>query len=325
VGAPRGLFEEYSAGPRTRAPRREGGVMKTLLKILVAGFGLLVILIVLGVMLLFRSINGLVETGIEKGGTYALGVPTEVDGVKVSLFGGTFAMGELTVANPEGYPSERFMTLPSLDLAVDTRTVSDEVITIPSLALGTIGVTLDGTGGTPNYQVILDNMEKFEGSGGGGEPADPSSEGPRFVISSLVLEGAEVKVTNFTGVQQLTGDVDIAVPRVELTDVGSAEPLTTSELIELIVKTVMSTTVANAGGVLPAELLDGIRGQLGDLAGLDDLGITAIGDVGALGDELQKKAQETLDDVKGEAEEAINNTIGNLLGGGGDKDEEDDG
>jgi hypothetical protein len=299
--------------------------MKTLLKIFLAGFGLIVLLIVIGVVLLFRSINGLVETGIEKGGTYALGVPTEVDGVKVSLFGGTFAMDGMTVANPEGYPSERFMSLPSLNLAVDTGTVTSEVITIPSLALGTIGVTLDGTGGTPNYQVILDNMEKFEGKGGGGEPADPSSEGPRFVISSLVLEGAQVKVTNFTGVQQLTGDVDIAVPRVELKDVGSAEPLTTSELIELIVKTVMSTTVANAGGVLPADLLDGLRGQLGDLAGLDELGITAIGDIGTLGEDLQKKAEETLDDVKNEAEKKVKDTIGNLLGGGGDKDEEEDG
>jgi hypothetical protein len=185
-------------------------------------------------------------------------------------------------------------------------------------------VTLDGTGGTPNYQVILDNLKKFEGSGGGGEPADPSSEGPKFVVSSLVLEGAAVKVTNFTGVQQLTGDVDIAVPRIELKDVGSAEPLTTSELISLIVKTVMSTTVANAGGVLPADLLDGIRGQLGDLAGLDDLGITAIGDIGALGDELQEKAEEVLDDVEGRGRGRRRNTIGNLLGGG-DDDEDDDG
>tara|TARA_Y100001933_G_scaffold254761_1_gene296901 strand:- start:533 stop:1429 length:897 start_codon:yes stop_codon:yes gene_type:complete len=297
--------------------------MKTLLKILVAGIGLLVLLVILLVVLGLRSINTLVETGIEKGGTYALGVPTEVDGVKVSVFSGTFAMDGMTVANPEGYPSERFMSLPSLDLAVDTGSLTGEVITIPSLALGTIGVTLDGTGGTPNYQVILDNMEKFEGKGGGGEPADPSSEGPRFVINSLVLEGAQVKVTNFTGVQQLTGDVDIAVPRVELKDVGSAEPLTTSELIELIVKTVMSTTVANAGGVLPADLLDGIRGQLGDLSGLGDLGITAIGDIGTLGEDLGKEAQEKLDEVKDEAERTVKDTIGNLLGGGGKKDEDD--
>ena len=64
--------------------------MKTLLKILVAGIGLLVLLVILLVVLGLRSINTLVETGIEKGGTYALGVPTEVDGVKVSVFSGTF-------------------------------------------------------------------------------------------------------------------------------------------------------------------------------------------------------------------------------------------
>jgi hypothetical protein len=300
-------------------------MMKTLLKILVGGFALLVILIVIGVVVLFSAIDSIAEKGIERGGTYALGVATEVDGADVGLFSGTFSMGELTVANPEGYPSERFMTLPSLDVQLDTSTATSDTIVVPSLELGTIGVTLDGTGGTPNYSVILDNLKKFEGDGGGDTPADPSSEGPKFVVNSLVIGGAAVKVTNFTGIQQLTGDVDIDVPRIELKDVGSAEPLTTSELISLIVKTVMSTTVANAGGVLPADLLDGLRGQLGDLAGLDELGITAIGDIGTLGEDLQKKAEETLDDVKNEAEKKVKDTIGNLLGGGGEKDEDDDG
>lgn len=299
--------------------------MKTLFKIVLAGFVLLVLAIVGLVVLGLRMIDSIAAEVIERGGTYALGVETDVEGADVGLLGGTFSMDRLTVGNPEGYPSDWFMEVPSLDVALDTGTVTSDVIVLPTLSLGTVGVTLDGTAGTPNYRVILDNLKRFESGGGGDEPADPSSDGPKFVINSLVIEGAAVKVTNFTGVQQITGDVDVAVERIELKDVGSAEPLSASELVSLIVKTVMSATVENAGGILPADLLDGIRGQLEGLIGLDALGIEAIGDVGAIRDTLRGAAEDAIDDVRDKAEEEIRGVVDGLIGGGGKKDEDDDG
>lgn len=294
--------------------------MKTLLKILLAGFLLVVILIVVGVVLIFRSVNTLAEKGIEAGGQKVLGVDVDAEAVKVSLFGGTFAMGGLTIDNPEGYPSPHFMKLPASSVAVDLSTVQGEVITIPELKIGTIDAYLDGTGGTANYKAILANVKKDESDDT--PPADPGEEGPKFVITSLVLDGANVKVTGFPGMKELTGDVTVDVPTIELKDVGSAEPLETGELISLIVKTVLSTAVANGGGILPADLMSGLKGQLSELTGLDAMGITAIGDVGELQGKLTEKAQEKLDEVKDEAEEKIKDTIGNLLGG--DKDKKDD-
>lgn len=299
--------------------------MKTLFKIVLAGFVLLVLAVVGLVVLGLRMIDSIAVEVIERGGTYALGVETDVEGADVGLLGGTFSMDRLTVGNPEGYPSDWFMEVPSLDVALDTGTVTSDVIVLPTLSLGTVGVTLDGTGGTPNYRVILDNLKRFESGGGGDEPADPSSDGPKFVINSLVIEGAAVKVTNFTGVQQITGDVDVVVERIELKDVGSAEPLSASELVSLIVKTVMSATVENAGGILPADLLDGIRGQLEGLIGLDALGIEAIGDVGAIRDTLRGAAEDAIDDVRDKAEEEIRGVVDDLIGGGGKKDDDDDG
>ena len=300
--------------------------MKTLFKIVLAGFVLLVLAVVGLVVIGLRMIDSIAAEVIERGGTYALGVETDVEGADVGLLGGTFSMDRLTVGNPDGYPSDWFMEVPSLDVALDTGTVTSDVIVLPTLSLGTVGVTLDGTGGTPNYRVILDNLGRFEGGpsdGDGGD--DPSSDGPKFVINSLMIEGAAVKVTNFRGVQQIAGDVDVAVERIELKDVGSAEPLSASELVSLIVKTVMSATVENAGGILPADLLDGIKGQLEGLIGLDALGIEAIGDVGAIRDTLRGAAEDAIDDVRDKAEEEIRGAVDDLIGGGGKQDDDDDG
>ncbi len=296
--------------------------MKTLLKILVAGVGVIVLVVVLLVVLGIRMIDRIAEEGIERGGERTLGVQVDAEGVDVGLFKGTFAMDGLTIDNPEGYSSSHFMRLPASSVEVDLSTARDDVIVVPELKIGMIDAYLDGTGGTPNYQAILANVKKDES--GETPPAEPGKEGPKFVINSLVLDGATVKVTGFPGMKELTGDVTVDVSKIELKDVGSAEPLTTGELISLIVKTVLSTAVENGGGILPADLMNGLKGQLSELTGLDELGITAIGDVGKLGEDLQQKAEETLDEVKDEAEKKVKDTIGNLLGGGGDKDEDDD-
>lgn len=295
--------------------------MKTLLKILVAGFLLIVVLVVLGVVLLFRGINSAAERGIEAAGQKVLGVGVDAEAVKVSFLGGTFALGGLTIENPEGYASPHFMALPASSVAVDYSSLQGEVIELPELNIGKIDAYLDGTGGTANYKKILENVKKDEESPDA--PTEPGAEGPKFVIRSLVLDGAAVHVTGFPGMKEITGDVNVDVPRVELKDVGSAEPMSSGELISLIVKTVLSTAVENGGGLLPADLVSGLKGQLAGLTGLDALGITAIGDVGALQGQLSDKAKETLDEVKGEAEQKVKDTIGNLLGGGG-KDDDDD-
>lgn len=296
-------------------------IMKTLLKIFVAGFVIIAMLIVVGVMFAFRSINSIAEKGIEAGGRQVLGVETDAFGVDVSVFGGKFAMDGLTISNPEGYPSSpHFMALPASSVAVDLSTLQGEVITIPELKIGKIDAYLDGTGGTPNYKVILDNVKGDEAKGD--QPADPSDSGFLFVVESLVLDGAAVNVTGFPGMEQLTGNVTVDVPRIELQNVGSAEPLSAGELMSLIVKTVLSTAVENGGGILPADLMNGLKGQLAGLAGLDDLGITAIGDVGELQGQIVDKAEEAIEDLKDEAEDAVKNTIGNLLGGGDDDDDQ---
>jgi len=67
---------------------------------LVAAVVLLVV-IVAGIAWLY--IDSIATTGIEEGATYALGVPTTVEDVSVSLLGGTVKIFGLTVANPEGF------------------------------------------------------------------------------------------------------------------------------------------------------------------------------------------------------------------------------
>jgi len=286
-------------------------------KLLVGGLGLLLILVLLAAFLVVRSIDAIAAAVIERGGSHVLGVTTTVDSADVGITSGTFELANLTVANPAGYDSPHFMNLPSAGVEVSLNTLLENTIELPALTVGVIDMNLDRSGGRGNYEVILENVKKTET---GEKPAEPAGDGPtkKFIVRSLVLEGASVHVVGFGAVTDAVGDVKVDVPRIELEDVGSEEPLTTGELISLIVKVVLSTTIENGGGVLPADLVGNLHSRLSNLTGLDELGITAIGDVGAIRGRVEDQVKGAIDDAREKIEKDLGDLPGKLPGGLGD-------
>lgn len=291
-----------------------------LVKIIIALGLALGLLLVIGVVIVFVQVDRIAKAGIERGGTSVLGVKTTVGSADVGIFGGTFAMSGLTVANPEGYPSPHFMTMDDAEVAVSLGSLMEDTVTLPELRIGVLDLNLDRTGGVANFQKILDHIGTSEKGGEGGGTA--SEGGKQFIINTLILEGAKVRVTGIPGLSIATGEIAVTVPEIRLTDVGSKDPLTTREIVGLIVKTIMSATIEAGGGILPADLLGDLRGQLDGLIGLDDLGITAIGDVGAIANTIAGKATDAVDDaardVKGKIDETLDDAtkdIGDRLKG----------
>lgn len=299
--------------------------MKNVLKLVMLGVGLLVLLLVVGVLIAFRSIDAIAKKAIEGGGTYVLGVKTTVDSADVGVFAGTFRMSGLSVANPEGYKSDHFMKLPSAGMDVTLGTLMEDTIRLPQLTIGKLDINLDGSGGTANYKQILEHIKGLES---GGSQTGAKSEGKKFVIETLTIEGATVHVVNLGGVSQAVGAVEVDVPQVKLEGVGTKEPLGLDELVSVIVKTVLSTTVQAGGGIIPADVLGDLQGQLAGLSSLGDLGITAVGDVGQIAGQLageaQKQAEEQInkaaEEVKGQIDDAAKKLEDKLKGlgkGGG--------
>ena len=306
-------------------------IVKILLVLLV-----IFVLIVGGLIGLFvfglTKIDDLVKEAIQRGGTYATGVETTVDTVEVGLFEGTFAMDGLNLANPEGYDSPHFFHLTGTDVAIDPQSINQDVITVPSVTLSGIDLYLDKSGGEGNYNYVLEKLKRFESSDS--DSAPENSGGKKVVIESLVIDGVTTHVTGVPGLSTVAGDVTVDVPRVELTNVGSEDGgMTTAELINLVVKTVIAASIEAGGGIIPADMLTDMSGRLSELVSLDALGIEAIGelgDLGSLGGQLGEAAQEKIDDALGGAQEKAQEAIDDAaskaedavkgLFGGGDDD-----
>ncbi|MEQ9616895.1 MAG: hypothetical protein RLN60_02550 [Phycisphaerales bacterium] len=81
------------------------------LKIVAVLLVVFIIAIVGIVVLVVSQVDTLAKHGIERGGTYAMGVETTVDSVDIGIFSGTFEMNGFRVANPEGYARPSFLDL----------------------------------------------------------------------------------------------------------------------------------------------------------------------------------------------------------------------
>jgi hypothetical protein len=284
-----------------------------LIKILLALVIALVILLAIAAAVAFAYVDRIAKEGIERGGTYALGVQTTVGGADVGILGGTFGMNDLKVANVAGFPASHFLTLGDASVAVSLNTLRENTVVLPHLKLDEIDVHLEKKDGATNYNTILENLKKVS-SGGEDKPAPQPAPGEekKFIVNDLSITKVTVHVdlmeagsagAAIVPLQKIT----IPIQEIKLQNVGktgegvAGSGVTISQLTNIIVQAVIAAAVENGGGVIPGEILNDLKGKLASLGDLSKLDVKVLGDVKATVEELGKSAE----DVKKKAEEAV--------------------
>jgi uncharacterized protein involved in outer membrane biogenesis len=220
--------------------------MKKLLKISVVL--ILVLLLVVGGLLaaVIIGLDSGVKAAVEKGGSFALRVPVQLDEVSVSILKGRATLKGLTVKNPEGYKTARAIGLGRAALEIKLSSVNQEVIEIPELTIEGPELTVEGSVKGSNIGQLLKNLdETIAQMGGGGEqePAKPA-EGPeqKFRIGRILITDARLSLSaTFMGGRE----AGATVPRIEI--VPGNEPMTMAELMKKIIGDVMREAARNPG------------------------------------------------------------------------------
>ena len=289
---------------------------------LIAGVILLLILLAVGIGIALWRIDALTRRGIERGSTYALGVPTTLASADVQAFRGRLELDGLAIANPPGFPGPTFLTLGDGATSVALSTLRQNTIVIPELHLADIDVTLIRRPGEgSNYQVILDHLKQL---GSAGKPRDPGgAEGKagdkRLIVNDLLLKSITIHYDPGLGgmvggggggqLAQAAGQlakVTIPIDEIRLSDVGKTgsgvggSGVTIGELAGIVVEAVLAAAAEKGGDLLPGDLLGDLRTQLAGL-NFDELRGSITTTAGKLGDTLRDiKSPE---DLKGALDE----------------------
>lgn len=290
--------------------------------------GAVVIIAVLLAVGLYLYADSVAKTAVERGGTYATGVETTVDGVSLGIMSGEAGLNDLTIANPPGFERDYFLKLQEADVAVGLGTLMSDTVRVPRLHLTGIDLNLERTGEKPNYQVILDNLERLSSEE---EPAPPEQEeAQQWIIEELQVRDVHV-IATVRGLAAETQTVEVTLPEIVLADVRS-ESL--AELQGQVLKQILTAVIQQAGQQLPGIMLNELTagvGRIGDL-GQATLSRVAdvthiVGDLGGKAGEAVEGAREQVEGVGKEADKAIRGVtegIGGLLGGKKDKADDEE-
>ena len=284
--------------------------MKLVLKIALSLLGLGVA----GIVAIFFFLDAIVGKAIEAGCTKALGVETSVGLVRVGLLTGTFSVRRLRIANPPGFETDHFFTLGRLHFEVPPESLREETIVVRLLELENVDVSLETVDKKANYDVILDNLNRFSKTGSADpnakKSADQDGEGGKgLVIHEAVIRDIIARVDLGT-VSGKADRVEVEIPEMRMhpnKEGGSAE-ISVAQVTQAIVTAVLTGVAKKAPAALAKGLFQGLGGlKTGvlEFPGALSTGATGVGGAAA------KLGDGAVDAIKG---------LGGLFGGGDDEE-----
>lgn len=231
--------------------------MKILVRVAVGLIALLVVALFAGLFF----VDSLAEKAVERGGTLAMGVPTELDSASIGLFSGEFALEHLRIANPPGFGKPDFFSLRSARLELPLTALREPRVQIPALEIEGVALSLERSGKGTNYGVILDNLKRFES--GPKEPEAPEAGGEKvFVLDRLTIRDVSVSIDLLPIGGEAT-QANLSLPAIEVKDLGSN--MSVADICSVVVKTIINAALENGAKQLPAELLADLRGRMDQL------------------------------------------------------------
>ncbi len=284
-------------------------------------FGALLLLMVAAVAAVWFYFDTIAKTGIERGTSYATGVPTAVDSVSLGLLSGKFGVSGLKVGNPSGYAAPHFFALRKVrvEMPVNLDTLSRDTIRVPLIEFDGIDLYVEKGKSGANYDAILKNLQRLGASSKSADTgAAPASK--NLIIEQLVIKdiAAHLNVTTLPGE---SGKFDVNIPEIRLSNISSKDGggVVISELTSIVTNAVLRAVMENGIG-LPTELIGDLRGELARLGKIDFMSSGALTGrggkvVGEFAESLRSGDGAIGDKAKEVGEKLKGDFLGNLLGG----------
>ena len=248
---------------------------------------ILLLLLVLVVALVGHfGAGALLKAGVEKGGSHALDTDVHVGGASVSLLGGSLGLDHVHVHNPEGFQGHDAFSVDEIAVAADVGSLLGDTVEVKEIEIVSPVVTVELTQQGTNIGKLLANIQ----AKGSGEPKEGS--GKKLHVGRLVIAEPKVKVAKTVLIKN---EAELALPTIELNDVGGGQPLTLSQLIELILAAIMARTQGVSG--LPADLKGTLQKEANKA--LDDVKKQIDEQLGDIQKDLEKGIKKGLDDLLG--------------------------
>ena len=214
--------------------------MKKGVRILVVLFILLIVGLVIG----FLSLNRIVKKGVETVGPAIAKVEVKVKDVDLSPFSGSGKIQGLLVGNPPGFKTPAAIQAGLVSMKVEPRSVLGDKVIVRSLRMEAPEITFEGGLNDNNLSKILENVQGTEQKA----PATKEEQKAttrKLQVDEFVLTGGKVHVNSpLLGGKTAT----VPIPEISLINLGQGpEGITPAELTKRVLNEVIQNTVKAVG------------------------------------------------------------------------------
>jgi hypothetical protein len=265
------------------------------------------------------------KSAVERGSTYAFGVPTTLAKLDASLGFSTsgLALEGYAVQSPKGFEGKPLLAIDKLAFAVGTRSLTGEPKVVDELVLEGLELNLVQKGTQSNLWPVLQQVRKV--AGGKAEP-DPGageesgSPGPRIQVRRVRIAGlaANIDVSGIPGVEPISKRFELPAYDADWSQLTGTDGLTVAELSGKLMEEVTQSTLSEADKHLPSAAMVVVRATLegglsGGAGGALDAARGAVEDkakeellkLEEKGKELEKKAKEKVNELLGPGTSAL--------------------
>lgn len=250
-------------------------------RVIGAGAATLVVIVIAAGVYLWSSLDSLVEAAIEKYGSQITQTRVEVGGVKLALTSGEGTIRGIEVGSPTGFSRKQIFTLDRVSVAVDPKTVTEDVVVIDKVLIQAPQIFYEiNDKGQSNVDILKKNVQQATAGKAKSESTD--SKQVKLIIRKLIIDKGEIDAR----IAALDNkDLSANLPRIELTDIGK-----------------------NSGGATPAEVAEKVANVLIEKIGpaVAGLGVQQY---------LGKSAEDAKAQLKEKADKAIGDQVGDKLKG----------
>jgi len=185
-----------------------------------------------GVWYLFANLDHLVKIAIETYGSQAAKTTIRVDKVHLGLKEGSATIDGLSVANLPGFSAPQIFTLGEISTRIDLESLPQEVLVIDEIIIRAPQVFFELDAGGRNNLSELNTRLAGGGDAAKTKPSEAGSE-PKLIIRKLVFADGKIDARVALPKEET---YDLALPAIEMRDLGGKTGATATQLAEQILK-----------------------------------------------------------------------------------------
>jgi len=210
------------------------------------------------------GVDMLAKLGVEKGGSYALGVQTTVERISLSPARGKLQMVGLRISNPEGFSSPYLMKSGRFDMEFRPGSLLTQTVEMSRFELDGLDVNIEQRVLDNNVTRIVENLKRFET-----DRQDQKRQGKKVHVDRIVIRNV---TANFHLLSDLVAaePITVKLDEIELADVASdrAGGVVIAELFRRLVPAIIDAILTGSEGKVPGGFLAGLNAQVEGVTGL---------------------------------------------------------